>query len=178
MPPVRVQAYLLSLLARQYLALGATFTGRYPNAWLVWEPGEWAVPGMGVDTNIAETRAPSSKPLERPVAGDALCFALKPSTEGLTIGRAVENQIVINDMTVSRVHARLTTGENRWVLEAISAGKVTLLRRTPMPKGSTAALASGDALTLGGITMTFYDQAGFVDRLKLVAGGNLTPVPR
>lgn len=169
MLPVRVQAYLLSLLARQYLALGERFGARYPNGWLVWEPGEWAVPGMGVDTNLAETRAPSTRAPERPVGGDALCFALKPSAEGLTIGRAAENQIVINDMTVSRVHARLSSRESRWVLEAMSEGKVTLQRRTPMPRGTSAQLDSGDLVALGGIAMTFYDAKGFVERVRAVA---------
>jgi hypothetical protein len=167
---VRIQAYLLSLLARQLLLTKDGFQTRYPNAWLVWEPGEWAVPKAGVDVSVAETQLPGGKAPERPLGKDALCFALKaPGATALGIGRAPDNAIVINDLTVSRLHGRLLPSTEGWSLEALSQSKTTALDGRSLPVKSAVRLRTGSAILLGGITVTYLDAQAMRERVGRVS---------
>jgi hypothetical protein len=166
-PITRIQAFLMSLLSRQLALAQDSFLTRYPSAWLVWEPGEWSVPVSGVDVSVAETKLPSSAPQEqRPLGGDALCFSLKaPEGAALKIGRAADNEIVVSDMTVSRLHARLDLQNGRWLLIPMSETRKTALGGKSVSRGKPVALSSGEELELGGVKVTFYDAPAFKTRV-------------
>lgn len=166
MAVTRIQAFLISLLTRQLALAQDAFLTRYPNHWLVWEPGEWSVPVSGVDVSIAETRLPSGGAEQRPLGGDALCFALKVS-DGATVkvGRAADNQIVISDMTVSRLHALLEQKTGTWSFTPVSETKKTSVDGKVVGTGKPIALRSGMVMELGGVKVTFYDAATFKQRV-------------
>ncbi|MEW5740533.1 MAG: FHA domain-containing protein [Myxococcota bacterium] len=167
MPVPRAPAYLLSLLSRQWLLTGEKFATRYPHQWLVWEPGEWTGPAKGEDVSMATTRLPSHRPPDRPPMGDALCFELKP-VEGLSLklGRADTNDIILNDMTVSREHLRLTFTQGRWYATPGPEAKLTSVAGQTLGPGGRESLRNGDSLKLGGITLTFLESATFMARVK------------
>lgn len=166
----RVPAFLLSLLCRQSLLTGDKFGARYPHGWLVWEPGEWVGPGRGEDVSRAETRLPSNKTPDRPLAGDALCFELR-ATDGATLklGRSEENDLVVNDMTVSREHLRLTLVRGNWIVTPGVEAKATVIGDASVAPGMSRSLKSGDTLKLGGISMSFYESVPFAARVKSLA---------
>ena len=157
----------MSLLSRQLTLAQETFLTRYPSCWLVWEPGEWSVPVSGVDVSVAETRLPTNEVTElRPLGGDALCFALKVA-EGTTVqvGRAADNEIVVSDMTVSRLHARLEFNQGAWTITPLSETKKTMVAGKAAGTGKAHALHSAQVVELGGVKVTFYDATAFKARV-------------
>jgi len=153
-----------SLLVRQLLALKEpAWVQRYPSDWLIWEPGAWKVPA--VRGEVASTQIALAQS-DRPLKGDCLCFELK-SVAGakLKIGRAPENDIVLNDATVSREHLLLERKE-QWMLHALPSSKTAMVRGRALFPGLAVPLSSGDQLTIGGVTLTYLTPAGALARLK------------
>jgi hypothetical protein len=167
--PARLPAFSQTLLTRQLALVKDGFVARYPHAWLVWEPGAWSVPRAGVDVAVADTKLPSGgEPAAPapPVAGDAVCFALKaPPGASARIGRATDNELVVSDLTVSRLHARLEHAGQTWALVALSETKVTRVRGAELSIGGRVTLAPGDVVELGAVRLVFHDAASFRDRL-------------
>lgn len=163
----RAPAFLLSLLVRQWLLTKERFGQRYPHGWLVWEPGEWVGPARGEDISVAETRLPTNRPPDRPPKGDALCFELR-AAEGapLRLGRAEGNDIILNDMTVSREHLRLSVEGGRWVLSPGTEAKATMVSGSPLAPGASRPLKPGDVIKVGGLTLSFYDSERFIERVR------------
>jgi hypothetical protein len=164
-----VKAYLLTFMTRQHYLLGTNLAARFPHCWLVWEPGSWKAPAS--DENTISSGSLSPLLLEDALSkGDALCFALKPPAPGnavLRVGRAVGCDLVINDGTVSREHLTLRlTPEGQWMAERKSQHRPTLHRGIAFPLRGEVALKDGDKLVLGEITLTFYTQRGFSQRLE------------
>lgn len=162
-------AHHFSLLTRQ-LAFGAdAFMRRYPNSWLVWEsggtPGRLSDVSLSVmETAIAGTRKAPSMPTHT----DALCFVLKAAEgESLRMGRALDNEVVIAEPTVSRVHGLLSFRGNTWQLLPLSERRRTLVAGKVAFPGDRLHLVSGTALELGSVKLSFYDSRDF---RSLVAG--------
>lgn len=156
----------MSLLSRQ-LALGAdAFLTRYPHSWLVWEPGGWVAPTADPQMSVAETRLAETH-VSRPHSGDALCFGLKaPEGQALRLGRAVENEIVISDLSVSRFHARLELKDDQWHVVAVSDPAV--VGEDVVGPGTSQHLISGQAIELGGVRLAYYDSKAFRERVSTV----------
>ena len=73
----------------------------------------------------------------------------------ITIGRAVENDIVITSKRVSREHARVTRVGWRSVLEDLGSTNGTLLNDERLL--APADLRDQDRITIGDVTLTFHD---------------------
>ena len=156
------------------MALASGFEKRYPNDWLVWEPGEWRVPGPTAD--LATTQLPMGSAPERPPKGDCLCYELKSATGKISIGRAPENDIVLNDATVSREHLLLERSGTAWLANVMPASRATKfsVKGAPPSADGPMTLSSGDKITLGGVTLTYLSVAGLKERLKAEAAKLLT----
>lgn len=157
-----------SLLARQLLLARDAFVARYPHPWLIWEPGPTSVPRSGVDVAVADTKLPTGNeaPSPTPRHGDAVCFALKAPVGALIrIGRATDNELVISDLTVSRLHARLEHTEAGWSLVPLSETKVTKVQGAEASLGLPVPLTPGCIIELGGVRLIFDGAQGFKDRL-------------
>lgn len=158
-----VSAFMLSLLNRQRQLLGARFFERYPSNWLVWEPGPWRPARSVLTSNTEATQLPTPAPVARPVGEDALCFELKRAVSALTVGRGSENQIVINDLTVSREQFRLEfSADQKWRVH--SKGPLTVDGQPVGPQG--ALLKNASSIVVGDVRMTFYEPDGFPHRLE------------
>lgn len=158
--------YLMSVLARQLAFGSSAFLLRYPNSWLVWEPGGWAVPELDEQLSVAQTRLAEATPRSSQ-NGDALCIALKaPPATPIRLGRAVDNEIVIADPTVSRFHARLELNDSAWSVSPVS--DPALVGEDVVSPGSSKLLKPGEAIELGGVRLAFYDSRSFKARVSTV----------
>lgn len=165
-------AHQFSLLTRQ-LAFGAdAFARRYPNSWLLWEASGAHARLGDVTLSVVETAvAGTRKTPTQPTAGESLCFVLKPPNgEPLRVGRALDNEVVIAEPTVSRLHARLELKGGKWLLLPLSEKRRTLVGGKVAFPGESVQLTSGVALELGGVKLAFYDAKEFK---ALVAGMRL-----
>lgn len=161
-------AHQFSLLTRQ-LAFGAeAFARRYPNCWLLWEASGTHHRLTDVSLSVVETAVAGTRKSQAPTAGDSLCFVLRPlDGEALRVGRALDNEVVIAEPTVSRTHARLEQKGTTWHLLPVSEKRRTLVAGKVAFPGESVQLTSGVALELGGVKLAFYDARDF---RTLVAG--------
>jgi hypothetical protein len=174
-----VRSVLLSVLVRQHLSLRNEFAKRYPHAWLVWEAGAWSVSGDG-EQNVAHTLPPAEDLQDCLPTGDVLCFELATAVPGqtLTLGRASQNDIVINDSTVSREHLVLTRGPSgEWIADLTSSTPQVSISGRHLVHGKLTSLRQGDVLKVGEVLMTFYDPQSFEQRIRTEAEKLIASVP-
>jgi len=66
-----------------------------------------------------------------------------------SIGRALNNDIVLMDPTVSRDHARLLLGQDGWHIVNLTAKNIVRVNGRPVPSGSSLPIQPQDVLILG-----------------------------
>ncbi len=93
----------------------------------------------------------------------------------LSVGRAFSNDIVINDPFVAARQLLLACGDNGWTVQILDrTNAVTLNGETIV--GETAAIASGDRLTIGRTDVLLFDEYHPVDPTrKLLLSSWLAP---
>ena len=138
--------------------LGKSINARYPHPWLVWEPGNRvsAPSPHGIPvTTVVPVTSPS-----QPAKGDPLCFALVASAGGVVrVGRSLESNIVIDDLTVSRDHLELCVDAEGWFVRVPpQSSATTLVRKMSLQPGETMRLVDGCAIVAGGVQLTFRAQ--------------------
>ena len=72
-----------------------------------------------------------------------------------TIGRAVENDIVIASKRISREHARISRDGRKYILEDMSSTNGTFLNSERVL--APVALRDGDQISVGDVTFSFHD---------------------
>jgi len=75
--------------------------------------------------------------------------------EAITIGRALENDIVVTSKRVSRAHARVRREGRRVFLEDLGSTNGTYLNDERLL--APALLRDGDHITVGDVTLVFHD---------------------
>lgn len=155
--PVNTPSYMSSFLLLQQEKLQATFSSRYPGPWLLWEPGAWSV-GSSLKSTIV-----LSAPISHVRSEEALCFMLSHRPH-FTVGREPSNTIVVNDSTVSRHHLELELLNGQWHVKPVG-GRVVLLHGQRVADEG-APLHTGTQLQLGNVTLSFYDSAQLLIRLR------------
>jgi hypothetical protein len=160
-----VKAYLISWLKRNHQAndMGA-FERAHPGPWLVWEAGPWRPPAPD-----RATRA-SSERRSRDSAGDALALQVaprpgRPGSVGVQLGRGPDNDLVVDDGTLSRAHLLLRLVEAGWTLQDLRSSNGTRLDGVDV-NGEPVAIEPGASIEAGSVRLTFYDSKGLYLRLK------------
>ena len=161
---------LFSFLIRQRLFLQGRFASRYPHDWLVWEASSWRpAPPSGTQ---ARTLEPERFPTG-PRRDDALCFPL-PMDAGkpVRLGRALENDVVLDDVSVSRRHLIIVRdAAGAWVANAPPDSGPSQLAGAPIP--AALVLVSGVTVYLGDLPLTFHSSASFVARVEAASAKHL-----
>jgi pSer/pThr/pTyr-binding forkhead associated (FHA) protein len=132
------------------------------------EPGRAANPSpapqpvspVSAPTPPQAPTAPTPSPAPFAVAADGPCLARTSgermrlrSGEPTRIGRALDNDIVIADASVSRHHALIESRNGHHVLRDLGSQNGTWLASRRVEE---ASLATGDAIRLGDVNLTFY----------------------
>jgi hypothetical protein len=159
------RAFLLSLVVDQYRRLGDTFLERYNHAWLVWEANAWAAPRADGATRITHLSEDLNAGKER----DALCFGLtfKGEAKQIALGRSNDNDIVINDGTVSRHHAVLTlSATGKWQVQPFPSTSGTLCGSRQLSETDLVPIDDREKLAVGGVELTFYEPKSFLELVR------------
>jgi hypothetical protein len=83
----------------------------------------------------------------------------------ITIGRTHNNDIVIVDHSVSRLHAYVRQADGGWVIADAGSKNGSLLRGARLEPRREQPLASKTALQLGEVELTFYAASDLFDAL-------------
>jgi hypothetical protein len=160
-----VKAYLISWLSRNHQAgdMGA-FERTFPGPWLVWEAGPWRPPAPDRATRISSERR------ARESAGDALALQVSPRpgrtpAQGIRLGRGPDNDLVVDDGTLSRTHLLLCAGEAGWTVQDLRSSNGTRVDGLPV-NGAPVPVEPGSVIEAGSVRLTFYDARGLYLRLK------------
>ena len=83
------------------------------------------------------------------------------SGAGGTIGRAIENALVLDDASkyISRVHAKVALRDGVFILEDVGSNP-SVVNDRPLGKGKEVALAHGDRVTIGDYQLMAVIEAG------------------
>ncbi len=94
-------------------------------------------------------------PIDSPILTDPTGREHALAGQVTTIGRGVENDIVITSKRVSREHARLLRKDRKVLLEDAGSTNGTVLNDEPIRE--PVELADGDRITIGDVTFVFHD---------------------
>jgi hypothetical protein len=84
----------------------------------------------------------------------------------ITIGRTANNDVVIDDVQVSRFHAFFRLNGALWELADAGSSNGTLVGRNRLqPKGAAVQVKPGDILRFGGLEFVFMTPSATWDRL-------------
>jgi pSer/pThr/pTyr-binding forkhead associated (FHA) protein len=159
-----LRGYLISWLTKHSTGQRLEeFMRQRPEEWLVWEAGPWRPTYQNKDT-LAQEGERNSPPHG---AGESLAIALEQSAKKpyLSLGRGPDNDIVIDDATLSRLHLLFTREEAGWSVRDAGSTNGTMVegaRLGPDP----VALQPGIRLVAGSVRLTYYDSGGLFLRLR------------
>ena len=85
----------------------------------------------------------------------------------ITIGRTAQSDVVVNDYTVSKYHARIAyhKSEGHWLLEEMGSTNGTKLGEQRLTPKEAQPLKSGMCVVFGRVELTFLDAKGFFEFL-------------
>jgi pSer/pThr/pTyr-binding forkhead associated (FHA) protein len=160
-----VKSFLVSALKRLVPSGRGAITSRHDGAWLVWEAGQWKAPraqtlvlSVSKDAQRVTTSAPRG--------AEALAIAL-PDQERVTLGRAADADVSINDGTLSGMHLVLVRGPGgTWQADELGSTNGTRVDGVAVKVGSPAALRDGSAIKAGQVSLTFHTAEGLWTRLS------------
>jgi hypothetical protein len=159
-----VKSFLVSALKALATNGRAALEGRHDGAWLVWEPGSWKAPRAQtlVLDAVKDYRNVSQGSLK---GAEALAIAL-PAQERVTVGRAADADVSINDGTLSGMHLVLLRGvDGAWQVEELGSTNGTSVDGVVVKAGTAVALRNGSSLKAGQVSLTFHTAEGLWTRL-------------
>ncbi len=166
-----MKSFLLSWLARKYSGGDLDgFVREQPDDWLVWEAGPWRPPAAARETLLA---GPGTRLVS---AGESLVIALgaKDGGPAVRLGRAPENDVVIDDGTLSRRHLVLRKdGAGGWTIEDAGSSNGTTMNGLRLGRAPTR-IEPGARIEAGAVRLTYYDGASLFRRLLGAAPTLLT----
>ena len=153
--------YLLSQILRSASGKNSTYTGLtgqfstppFATAGASANGGTGQTMGMGGDAPVQNTLNFRSGPK----AGDTINIG--PKT--MTVGRSPDNDIVIDDPTVSRKHARITFDGNRFYVEDLNSTSGTRVNGKNVMR---EAIMAGATIKLGNTEIGFDNKGGYQEK--------------
>jgi hypothetical protein len=89
-------------------------------------------------------------------------------TQGIRIGRHVDNDLCLPSASTSRYHARIVRDGPRYLLEDLNSHNGTELCGLRIPPDTSFELTSGDVITIGASRLCFYESKEAVQREHLL----------
>ena len=155
----------LTSFARQMIS-NPTFRELWRVPVLVWESD-------GTSAQNSEPTLPGMAP-SRPRAGEPLVFEVRKAPDtmnavlGVTIGRTSNNDIVIDDVSISRFHAVLQHDDKSglWSLHDVGSSNGTVVRGERLKPMARVVLAADEALIVGSMVVRFLQPEAFFRYLE------------
>jgi hypothetical protein len=91
-----------------------------------------------------------------------------PFPDMITIGRTPNNDVVLKDATVSRLHAFFRLRDGKWFVGDGGSKNGTFLEGAPVPARREREVASGQIVRIGELQLTFYTAEELFKMLSLV----------
>jgi Inner membrane component of T3SS, cytoplasmic domain len=157
-----VKSFLISWLAKKHAGADLrAFLKERPEDFLVWEAGPWRPPAARNETMAA---GPGTRLLS---AGESLAIALVAKDGGteVRLGRAQENDLVVDDGTLSRQHLLFRREAAGWTVRDAGSSNGSKLNGMRFG-GEVVLLQPGDRIEAGTVRLTFYDGASLYMRLR------------
>lgn len=158
-----MKSYLLSWLRKTHAGANlGDFVAARPGDWLVWEAGPWRPPSSAKRETLLT--GPKTRLL---TSGESLAIQLaaRDGSAQVTLGRAADNDVAIDDATLSRVHLVLERGADGWTVRDAGSRNGTQLDGS-MVGASPLPVRPGMRIEAGAVRLTFYDATGLYARLK------------
>lgn len=117
-----------------------------------------AMPMLNRRPHAGQTVRPSAAPPTaslQPVSGDMAGRDFTLSKTLVSIGRGLDNDLVIDDPRVSRHHAQITFRHSHYLLRDQRSTNGTFVNDQPV---ETVVLASGDRVSIGGYELIFTQE--------------------
>ena len=158
---------LLQLGREEFLASAA------PAALIRYKSDHEDNPMSGVHTLTIDQEIEETMPHGRESLKQVADFELFPLTkkagasfpDRITIGRTVNNDVVIADTSVSRFHAYVRRDGNQWVVADAGSKNGSWLEAQSLAPRKERVLRSPAALRIGDVDLTFYVAADLFDAL-------------
>ncbi|GMU63331.1 MAG: hypothetical protein AMXMBFR34_50940 [Myxococcaceae bacterium] len=109
--------------------------------------------------------------------GEPLAVVVEKSKENafqkrITVGRTANNDIVLDDQSVSRFHAYLQQDDHQaWTLTDAGSRNGSFVAGRRIVARKAVALANAVVVRIGAVQLTFFSAAGFLEILKKRAQG-------
>lgn len=117
---------------------------------------------LSLDEDVAE--AEETMPVGKVTLGDVVHMEIYPLSkkpgasfpDRITIGRTTNNDIVVADASISRLHAYVRRDGRQWVVADGGSKNGSWLKGQPLEARRERALDSRAVLRLGDVDLTFY----------------------
>ena len=142
---------------------------------LLYEPPEEPPSQTDDDDDEYQFRTQSGIAVPAIGGGEPLAVVVEKTKDNafqrrVTVGRTSNNDIVLDDNSVSRFHAWLELGDGGWVIVDAGSRNGTWVAGKKLNAKAPSNLASGVKVRVGVIELTFYSSDGFLKMLKSRAG--------
>lgn len=154
---------MLSALRQQYRdADFEAFAKVHPYCWLLWEPGIWTPPGKSPTTLLVRSPTPPGGP------GESLALGLvsRRGRSQVTVGRSTENDLTINDATLSGTHLLLMQDAIGWTVRDAGSRNGSWLNDARLSPGIPHRLVEGASIRAAQVMFTFHTPEGLFGRLR------------
>lgn len=157
------------------------------------EPAPWAFHGSGLplpvdvpsteeDVFVDRTREVSIGANESTVTGPTFSLSIPaargratlhvvPEAASVTIGRGADQHVRVVERSVSKAHARLIRDDQGFSLVDTGSANGLAVNGRRAARNGRLALASGDIVDLGDVSLLFLDAPALWDGLPRLAGG-------
>jgi hypothetical protein len=161
----------IAVYGRRLLIDREAFRKEQRHAVMVWEAQPVAKEDpllLGTRSHGAATRPTATSP----VVYEVVKNATNAMPSAVTLGRTPNNDLVIEDNSVSRFHCYIVTGPGR-VLSVVDAdsSQGTWLNGTRLEPKAPTPLHDREVLKVAEVTLTYYEPPSFVDYLDRLASG-------
>ena len=141
---------------------------------LVFAPPELAGSGDGVADRQLRTDSGTGSPTFG--GGPPMAAVVEKTRENvfkarITVGRTGNNDLKLDDPSVSRFHAWLEPSGDAWVLVDAGSRNGTFVSGRRLAARAPARLANAAAVRVGGVPLTFFTEQGFLEFLGQRAQG-------
>jgi pSer/pThr/pTyr-binding forkhead associated (FHA) protein len=135
---------------------------------LLWEVGLCA-PEPGAEMTLTTSGSTTFSPnIDNPIVLQIRPESTRSDVAGIGIGRSESNDVVVQNASVSRLHALIhrdaRTGE--WRLTDAGSRNGTFVEGVPVPREQTALLKDGAMVRLGDVQLRFLLPQSFLAHLE------------